>query len=222
MPVIAIDSLFYGHLTVTPWNIVKYNVFPDAWRGPNLYGTEPWYFCLLNLALNFNVILPLALVSLPALGVTHVFDYKRLGAPGAKDQGGAYATLACRLAPVYVWLGLLSMQAHKEERFMYPIYPLICFNAAVTLYLMRGWLEKAYITLTTPYQVSSSTRVYAIRILILARTRPLAHRCSGTRRSRCSCTPGSSRSRASPRSGTTTTPRSTRSATSARTSSRGC
>lgn len=28
------------------------------------------------------------------------------------------------------------MQAHKEERFMYPAYPLLCFNAAVAMHLI--------------------------------------------------------------------------------------
>lgn len=41
---------------------------------------------------------------------------------------------------------------------MFPAYPLICFNAAVTLYLARGWLEVAYIKITAlPYEASSIT-----------------------------------------------------------------
>lgn len=61
-----------------------------------------------------------------------------------------------RLLPLYLWIGILTAQPHKEERFMFPAYPLICFNAAVTLYLARGWLELAYIKATTsPYQVSA-------------------------------------------------------------------
>jgi alpha-1,2-mannosyltransferase len=155
------DTFFYGKLTVTPWNIVAYNLFSrEAGRGPDLYGTEPWPYYFLNLALNFNVILPLALLALPALVVTYVVDRRRLGQAGAPDQSSPYTMLALRVAPVYVWLGLLTAQAHKEERFMFPIYPLICFNAAVTLYLMRGWLEVAYIKATSsPYQVSSYARL---------------------------------------------------------------
>src|SRR5271169_2691622 len=34
------------------------------------------------------------------------------------------------LASVYVWIGIFIVQPHKEERFMYVIYPLICYNAA--------------------------------------------------------------------------------------------
>jgi alpha-1,2-mannosyltransferase len=219
--VVAIDSLFYGRLTITPWNIVKYNVFPDTARGPNLYGTEPWSFYLLNLTLNFNVILPLALVALPALAVTYAFDRKRLGAPGAPDQGGAYETLALRLAPVYVWVGLLSAQAHKEERFMYPVYPLLCFNAAVTLYLMRGWMEKVYVVTTTQYQVISPVPMI-LPLLTVVLYRLPGRGSSATLRSRCLSILVWSPSRASSLSTTTTTRPSLYSSSSRPLSSRKC
>lgn len=145
VPVVFIDSRAYGKLSIVPWNIVKYNIFGEEGRGPELYGTEPWYFYIKNLFLNFNIILPLALLSLPGLAITHAFDYKRLGfVRHATDQSSPYTLLAIRLAPLYIWLGVLSMQPHKEERFMYPIYPLICFNGATALYLVRGWAETAY------------------------------------------------------------------------------
>ena len=153
---IAIDTFVYGRLAIVPWNIVRYNILSGGERGPHLYGTDPWYFYILNLTLNFNVILPLALLSLPALVVTYRVDRKRLGIkPTSIDQTSPFTTLAIRLAPVYLWLGILTAQAHKEERFMFPAYPLLCFNAAVALYLVRGWLEVAFITITkSPYKVS--------------------------------------------------------------------
>lgn len=52
---------------MVPLNIVLYNVFGGAGKGPDIYGTEPWWFYLANLALNFNVLLPLALLSVPLL-----------------------------------------------------------------------------------------------------------------------------------------------------------
>lgn len=156
IPVTALDTLFYGRLTITPWNIISYNLLSsDTARGPELYGTEPWYYYILNLALAFNVILPLALASLPALAVTYFIDRRRLGLPAAKDQSSQYTVLAMRLAPVYLWLGVLTAQPHKEERFAFPAYTMICFNAAVTLYLIRGWMEAAYVKATaSPYRVS--------------------------------------------------------------------
>ncbi|KAJ6502660.1 glycosyltransferase family 22 protein [Mycena vulgaris] len=159
VPVIAIDSIAYGKLAIVPWNIVKYNIFGGTERGPDLYGTSPWNFYLLNLILNFNVLTPFAMISLPALGITYIVDKKRLGMvkPSA-DQSSPFTILALRLAPLYLWMGILTSQAHKEERFMFPAYPLLCFNAAVTLYLVRGWLEKAFISITkSPYRASQST-----------------------------------------------------------------
>ena len=37
------------------------------------------------------------------------------------------------LIPMYLWILIFFTQAHKEERFLYPIYPLICLSAALTL-----------------------------------------------------------------------------------------
>lgn len=37
---------------------------------------------------------------------------------------------------------------------MYPAYPLLCLNAAVTVFLVKGWVETAYVKITaSPYQV---------------------------------------------------------------------
>jgi alpha-1,2-mannosyltransferase len=34
---------------------------------------------------------------------------------------------------MHVWLGIFIAQPHKEERFLFPAYPLICLAAASTL-----------------------------------------------------------------------------------------
>ena len=62
-PVVAVDYYYYGQFLCAPLNIVLYNVFGGG--GPELYGTEPWWYYLLNGALNFNVLLPFALAALP-------------------------------------------------------------------------------------------------------------------------------------------------------------
>lgn len=124
-----------------------------------MYGTEPWSYYFVNLILNFNGLLLLALLSLPALAVTYFVDRKRLGlAKAGPERSSPFTSLAMRLLPLYLWITILTFQPHKEERFMFPAYPLICFNAAVTLYLARGWLEVAYIKVTaSPYQVSTTS-----------------------------------------------------------------
>jgi alpha-1,2-mannosyltransferase len=154
-----IDSWAYGKWTFPSLNIVSYNLFSRF--GPDLYGTEPASFYILNLFLNFNFLSLAALASLPALLVTYKFDFRRLGKTQMKPKDGEaspYTLLATRLAPFYIWLGILTAQAHKEERFMFPIYPLLCFNASVTIFLIRGWFETAFIKVTSsPYRASKSS-----------------------------------------------------------------
>lgn len=139
-------------------NIIRYNLFSD--HGANLYGTSPPSFYFANLFLNFNFLLPFALLSLPLLAGTYFVDRRRLGktqqspAPG---ETSPYTLLATRLAPFYLWLVILTLQSHKEERFAYPLYPLLCFNAAVGVYLVKGLMENVYIKLTaSPYKASRS------------------------------------------------------------------
>lgn len=123
VPIIAIDSFYYGRFVVAPLNIVLYNVFSD--HGPDLYGTSPWTFYFLNGFLNFNVVFPLALAALPTVALTQgVFKLKAI-----KSRS---IPLWLALVPLYVWILIFFTQPHKEERFLFPIYPLIGFAAAMT------------------------------------------------------------------------------------------
>ena len=111
----------------------------------------------MNLLLNFNIVLPLALMALPALALTYRVDRKRLGYfLGSPEESSPYTMLGLRLTPVYIWFAIMTAQAHKEERFLFPIYPLLCFNAAVSTYLIRGWLEVIFVKITkSPYRVGA-------------------------------------------------------------------
>jgi alpha-1,2-mannosyltransferase len=51
----------------------------------------------------------------------------------AKSTFGAMLTSNLALVSMYLWLGIFILQPHKEERFMYVIYPLICYNAAYAI-----------------------------------------------------------------------------------------
>ncbi|KAI0682378.1 glycosyltransferase family 22 protein [Cytidiella melzeri] len=155
--VVAIDILFYGKLTIVPWNIVEHNVLSSN-HGPNLYGTEPLSFYVNNLLLNTNIVLPFALLLLPALLITH-----------RTERSLPYTLMAMRLLPMYVWFAIFGAQPHKEERFMYPVYPLIFFNAAVCLYLMRGWVELVYVAYTkSPYRALQTGIFSRLTLSVLA------------------------------------------------------
>ncbi|XP_063111812.1 alpha-1,2-mannosyltransferase ALG9 isoform X2 [Cavia porcellus] len=90
VPVVVIDSYYYGKLVIAPLNILLYNVFTS--HGPDLY-------------------------------------VQNLGHP-----------YWLTLAPMYVWFIIFFIQPHKEERFLFPVYPLICLCGAVAL----SALQKCY------------------------------------------------------------------------------
>ncbi|KAI0458601.1 glycosyltransferase family 22 protein [Xylaria acuta] len=121
----TINAFFYHNFEVVPWNIVKYNIFSST-GGPNLYGTEPWTFYFRNLAINFNIWFILALLSVP------LFILQKVAT--SKQQLGLRTIVF--LAPFYMWLGIFTLQPHKEERFMYPAYPFLALNAALALHIV--------------------------------------------------------------------------------------
>ena len=165
-PMTKIDSDMYGRLVSAPLNIVTYNVFSKT--GANLYGTEPLSFYVINGLLNFNVGFPLALAALPACAVVSLV----IGLP---RKSPLYLPSWLALLPLYLWLAVFGAQAHKEERFLFPAYPLLCLAAAVCLdsiqklwyylfvsakashYLQRtGWLAISVLAL---YGTASLSRV---------------------------------------------------------------
>ncbi|PLW17988.1 hypothetical protein PCANC_03611 [Puccinia coronata f. sp. avenae] len=164
-PLVLVDWLAYGKLLFVPLNIVLYNVFPEKFGsggGPELYGTEPPHFYLLNLLLNFNIVFILALLAIPLVLLTSRFSKNRGVRLGQKirlaNQTPSAQLLIIRLVPVYAWIALMSKQSHKEERFMQPIYTLISFNAAVSLSLIRGWMEDIFVHLTSsPYRAGRTS-----------------------------------------------------------------
>ncbi|DAZ98957.1 TPA: hypothetical protein N0F65_000489 [Lagenidium giganteum] len=111
---------YYRRWVLPAWNIVEYNVLSNE-TDSTLYGTEPWTFYVFNLVLNFNVLAFLVpLAALFALLLPSI-------------EGVSKTRLLAFLSPLYIWMAIMFSQAHKEERFLFPVYPLLCLGAAVTL-----------------------------------------------------------------------------------------
>ena len=130
---VSIDTFFYRKLVVVPWNIVVYNVFSGTDRGPNIFGTEPWNYYTRNLLLNFNLWFVLALLSAPMLALQTLFMNHQ-----TTKQTLLRTTVF--LTPFYLWLAIFTLQPHKEERFMYPAYPFLALNAAISFHMLLTWL----------------------------------------------------------------------------------
>ena len=67
-----------------------------------------------------------ALVALPLRLM--VLGFRLLGSSRDKGSMGKVVSQSdimslCTMLPIYLWLAIFSLQPHKEERFMYPIYP---------------------------------------------------------------------------------------------------
>ena len=132
VPLILVDSYCYGKLVVAPLNTILYNVFNKN-AGPELYGVEGPAYYFVNLLLSFNLVLVASLFSLPMLILSKIF----ISTPKHRMLESSHCM--CIVSSL-LWLFIFSIQPHKEERFMYPIYPLICATAAHTIKLIEQFV----------------------------------------------------------------------------------
>lgn len=128
--VITVDSIYFGKLVFAAKNIVLYNVFSP--HGPNLYGVEPFDFYIRNGIINFNYAFLMALAAIPLLAITKYFRI-----PTERLE---YTSLL----GMYIWFIIFFSQPHKEERFLYPVYPLVLLNASVCSDLLQRWLHHLF------------------------------------------------------------------------------
>ena len=139
------------------WNILKYNI---QGGGDELYGVEPLSFYIKNLLLNFNYASFIGILLTPIILMLR------------KKWGIFYKVLL----PMYLWIGITFTRNHKEERFLYPIYPLILYSCALGINefvgylhlktLRRKWLCFAMILF--PYTIISLSRNMALSTYYMA------------------------------------------------------
>ncbi|RLV89694.1 Alpha-12-mannosyltransferase ALG9 [Spathaspora sp. JA1] len=150
VPIIIVDSIFYQKLgAFIPANIVLYNVFGGEGEGPEIFGVEPLSYYLFNLALNFHIIFPLAVLGLIINPI--VTQVKPI----------AWFTSS----QLIIWSGVFFTQPHKEERFLYPIYSLITLSAAIIISKLFNVL-KGYTKLYQLFKVG-----FIISIIIISNLR---------------------------------------------------
>ncbi|PJF19083.1 hypothetical protein PSACC_01105 [Paramicrosporidium saccamoebae] len=110
LPSILIDRIYYGRWTMANMNALIYNLFSRG--GSHLFGVESRWFLLKNLLLNFNFVAPLSLLAVLV-----------------RQKDGVRAMWLTLVGCVSIF----SIPAHKEERFLYPIYPILVVLASVAL-----------------------------------------------------------------------------------------
>ncbi|ETV93150.1 hypothetical protein H310_12759 [Aphanomyces invadans] len=143
---LAVNYFYYRKLVLPALNIVVYNVVSS---GSELYGIEPWHYYAQNLVLNSNIAAVLALVSVPLT----------VGMVAMGRHRAQTMRQALFLSPLWIWLGIMIVQAHKEERFLFPVYPLVCAAAAFSLKAIH-----AVVTAVLPRRLGSV--VVAIALIL--------------------------------------------------------
>jgi len=118
--VMLIDYRYYGIWTSPNLNIFRYNA---QGGGDELYGVEPTSYYAKNLLLNFNGVALLGVVSLGAVGALAAMK------PSSHMK---IVPVVILLLPMYLWFAIVVPRPHKEERFLFPIYPILCFGAVLT------------------------------------------------------------------------------------------
>lgn len=146
-PMIWIDSVYFGKLVVAPYNLIVYNVFTS--HGPDLYGTEPISYYFINGFLNFNFVFLGALVA--PIGLLLAW-----AVVPAKPRNKYCLPYWYSLAPLYLWFIVMFAQSHKEERFLFPIYPMICLAGAITVDV----IQKLYFFVKTQIKPLSKATHY--------------------------------------------------------------
>ncbi|XP_057952186.1 dol-P-Man:Man(6)GlcNAc(2)-PP-Dol alpha-1,2-mannosyltransferase isoform X2 [Malania oleifera] len=145
---LLVDYYYYRRWTSSILNLLVYNVLGGG--ESHLYGTEGALYYLRNGFNNFNFCFIFALLFLAILPIV-----KRKYAPD----------LLVVVAPIYIWLGFMSLQPHKEERFLYPIYPLVCVSASAVIESFPDFFRDKY----TPSDSSLLVKIVkCLRPVVLA------------------------------------------------------
>lgn len=95
------------------------------------------HFYIFNAILNWNAVFLLALLA-PVVLLLRVLVVKLGGQPlPSLGQGSGWLAFPIQpllyQLPLHLWLAIMSATPHKEERFLFPVYPLIALSAAFLL-----------------------------------------------------------------------------------------
>ena len=54
-----------------------------------------------------------------------------------KNRSTLYLPYWLSVSPLFLWLVVFMVQPHKEERFLFPIYPMVCLCGAITVDIVQ-------------------------------------------------------------------------------------
>lgn len=78
---------------------------------------------------------------------------------------------ATMVAPFFVWLGFMSSRPHKEERFMFVVYPVLCVAAAMAVVSLRRFLrdvEERSTSLPRKPEWKRLSNLFVVAVIVVA------------------------------------------------------
>lgn len=166
VPLVLADKYYYGTWKVSLLNFLQYNVAGGGQSA--LYGVEGPLFYVRNGFNQLQLVLPLALAlpvlvfgSFVASTISYIMPTKSqftgendvsaetIGVDGAKRLSATHhrsadTALLVAVSPFFLWFAAVTALEHKEERFLYVVYPLACLAAAVSLEYAQNILRKLF------------------------------------------------------------------------------
>jgi alpha-1,2-mannosyltransferase len=151
--VMLIDYQHYGRIVSPLWNILLYNTQAG---GDELYGVEPLSYYIKNLVLNLNYVAVVGIAGILPLmwSLLEGFNFGRNNSINninnnqiSSSSSSTWKDGWILMVPLYLWLAVVARRPHKEERFLYPIYPSMCLGAAiVSVSIVQGLLNHPWWT----------------------------------------------------------------------------
>ena len=140
---LSVDYLFYQKFVFVALNIVNYNIF--SIKGPELYGVEPISYYIKVFVLHWG---PLSIL----------IPFGVLLSLLSKHKMRLISSLTS-----LAWLSIFFMQPHKEERFLYPVYPLLALEAAHSLFFIKSKISSTlYFLILAAFVIFSIMRTTAL------------------------------------------------------------
>jgi alpha-1,2-mannosyltransferase len=167
LPVTSIDFNYYREPTAPFVNILTYNT---GNKGDELYGIEPISYYVKNLLLTTGLAFLLACLA-PVMEIVQLAQSFLISSekfpPNRMDSYIFTIYLSAAL-----WLGVLFSRPHKEERFLYPAYPLLAFAAArsmlIILHSLKGFVIVALpISRDTKSSIGRHLQEFVHRLLVI-------------------------------------------------------
>ncbi|KAN0049917.1 hypothetical protein ACTA71_003015 [Dictyostelium dimigraforme] len=127
IPMVLIDYQYYGKWVIAIFNIVAYNFTSNHSGGSQLYGIEEWPFYFINAFVNYNIVFLFSLLTIPMLVVFRKWS--------GSLKNLTIVSIVYTLCPYYIWFGFMTYLPHKEERFLFVIYPFIALAGSISFYI---------------------------------------------------------------------------------------